>query len=51
MQISQKYIIIKTSDMLKLKANMMGGGVAYYMISDDTNSIERQRDQVNHYQN
>lgn len=28
--------------MLKLKANMMGGGGAYYMISDNMDSIESQ---------
>lgn len=39
MQRSQKYITIKILNILKLKANMMGGGGAYYMISDNMDSI------------
>lgn len=42
MQRSQKYITIKILNMLKLKANMMRGGGAYYMISDNMKSTESQ---------
>ena len=42
MQRSQKYITIKILNMLKLKANMMGGGGAHYIISDNMNLTESQ---------